>query len=224
MDEIVPFGIGGLAVVVACIVALMVRKASPQSFPRVFAAIVILMTVQFVAAGSGLLRQWARTPPPIAPLLAGTLALTVWLAFSRTGTAMVRQLPSPLLIGYQAFRLPLELVMHRAVGLGIMPPEMSWSGYNFDILSGALALPVAWIALSGRNQWILAAWNIVGSLLLVVIIAIAALSTPPIAAFGSDHLNTFISDPPYIWLPGVLVPSALLGHLLLWRALFGKSR
>jgi len=30
-------------------------------------------------------------------------------------------------------------------------------------------------------------------------------------------LNTWIADPPFIWLPGVLVPAALLGHLLLWR-------
>jgi hypothetical protein len=224
MDQIVFFGIGGLAVIVACAIALMVRSVAPRSFPRVLVVIVVLMAVQCVAAASGLLREWKHTPPPIVPLLGVTLALTIWLAFSHIGTAMSRQLPVSLLIGYQVFRLPLELVLHRAASLGIMATQMSWSGYNFDVLSGALALPVAWIASrSGRNRWIVAAWNVVGSVLLVVIIAIAVLSTPLVAAFGPDRFNTFIADPPSIWLPGVLVPSALLGHLLLWRALLAKT-
>ena len=223
MDPIVYFGIGGLAIIVAAFVALMVRSAAPRSFSPVLVVILVVMTAQSLVAASGLLHQWERTPPPVAPLLVVTFALTVWLAFSPAGTAMARQLPVPLLIGYQVFRLPLELVMHRAASRGIMPPQMSWSGYNFDFLSGALALPVAWIAsLGGRNRWIVMGWNLLGSLLLVTIIAIAVLSIPSIAAFGPDRLNTFIADPPYIWLPGVLVPSALLGHLLLWRALLGK--
>ena len=40
------------------------------------------------------------------------------------------------LVGVQAFRLPLELLMHRAGGLGIMPPELSYGGYNYDIVTG----------------------------------------------------------------------------------------
>jgi len=40
-----------------------------------------------------------------------------------------------------------------------------------------------------------------------------------VGAFGPDRLNTWIADPPYIWLPGVLVPAALFGHLLTWRKL-----
>jgi hypothetical protein len=63
------------------------------------------------------------------------------------------------------------------------------------------------------------AWNTLGSLLLAAIIIIAFISTPVVAAFGPDRVNTFVANPPYVWLPGILVPTALLGHLLLWRKL-----
>lgn len=221
MDSIVVWGIGGLAVCVAASVPWMARRADPARFPRVLGAIVIVMAMQFVAAYTGLLKHWQSTPPPVLPLMVITFFLTVLLAFSRTGDLMVRTLPVALLIGFQVFRLPLELVMHRAAARGIMPPQMSYSGNNFDILTGITALPVAWLARRGNRPFILL-WNVMGSVLLLAIIVIAVISIPSIAAFGPDKLNTWVADPPYVWLPGVLVPCPLLGHLLLWRRYIGK--
>ena len=34
-----------------------------------------------------------------------------------------------------------------------------------------------------------------------------------------SHLNTWVADAPYVWLPGVLVQAALWGHLVIWRKL-----
>ncbi len=221
MDTVTAFGIGGLAIVAAATVVWMVRFADPARFPRILAAIVGVMAIQFGAAETGLLKEWRSTPPVIAPLMLITFALTVVLAFSRTGDLMVRTLPVAILIGFQVFRLPLELVMHRAAARGIMPPQMSYSGNNFDILTGITALPVAWLARRGNRPFILL-WNVMGSVLLLAIIVIAVISFPSIAAFGPDKLNTWVADPPYVWLPGVLVPCALLGHLLLWRRYIGK--
>ena len=59
------------------------------------------------------------------------------------------------------------------------------------------------------------------SVLLAVIIAIAIASTPVVSAFGTtpDRLNTWIGWFPFIWLPCVLVPAALLGQIVLVRRL-----
>ena len=59
------------------------------------------------------------------------------------GRRFADKLPLVALIGFQAFRLPLELVMHRAAAAGIMPNVMMFTGYNFDIVTGATALPLA---------------------------------------------------------------------------------
>ena len=64
------------------------------------------------------------------------------------------------------------------------------------------------------------AWNILGAVLLINIIAVAAAATPLFAAFGPEALNTFVAHPPFVWLPAVLVLTAVTGHLMITRALY----
>jgi hypothetical protein len=99
-----------------------------------------------------------------------------------------------------------------------MPAQMSYSGWNFDIATGITALVL--LPIAGRvPRSLLRAWNLAGAFLLVVILAIAVASTPLVAAFGRDRLNTFVAYPPYVWLPSVLVAAAIAGHILLFRRL-----
>ena len=52
------------------------------------------------------------------------------------------------------------------------------------------------------------------------IVTIAVLSTPtPLRMYAHDPANTFVTRLPWVWLPGFLVPAALLGHLLTFRKL-----
>ena len=66
----------------------------------------------------------------------------------------------------------------------------------------------------------MAAWNLLGFALLVNIVTVAVLSTPIVRWFGDDRLATFVTYPPFVWLPTVLVAAALTGHLLVLRALY----
>jgi hypothetical protein len=56
----------------------------------------------------------------------------------------------------------------------------------------------------------------------VNVVTIAFLSTPTFAWFGHDRLNVWVTYPPYVWLPAVMVTGALTGHLLIFRALTSK--
>ena len=58
-----------------------------------------------------------------------------------------------------------------------------------------------------------------GSLLLLNIVVIAIVSTPMVALFGPDLLNTWVMFPPFVWLPAVMVLMAFAGHLLIARAI-----
>lgn len=187
---------------------------------RVGLAIAGAMAVEYFIAAQGVLKQWERLPPALMVMMLVLVGLTRLLATS----GRLDHLPVAVIVLSQAFRLPLELFMHRAYSEGIMPKQMSFSGCNFDIVTGATAIVVGVLALRGAApRWLLIAWNLMGSLLLLTIVAIAIASTPIFEFFGAEahQLNTWIADPPYVWLPGVLVPSALLGHLLLWRRLRG---
>jgi hypothetical protein len=156
---------------------------------------------------------------PFLPLTAGCIALWAIIAASRVGRA-VAALPLAALIAFHAFRLPLELMMHAAASAGVMPRQMSYSGWNFDIVTGVTALLVAPLAaFGGVTRSALLVWNALGSVLLLVIVVVAVASSPPWLAFGAEQANTWVAYAPFVWLPTVLVPAAAAGHIVLWRRL-----
>jgi hypothetical protein len=110
--------------------------------------------------------------------------------------------------------------MHRAHTEGLMPIQMSYSGRNFDIISGLTAIVLA-IALSMTRvpRWVVQGWNVLGLLLLADILVVAIASMPMIAYFGPDRLNVWVTWMPYTLLPAVMVLAAWAGHLIVWRAL-----
>lgn len=173
-------------------------------------------------AAGGLLREFDSVPPPLFPLVAASLLLTLLAAFSPAGGRLALGLPIAALIGFQAFRLPLELFLFQMERAGVAPAQMTFAGLNFDILTGLAAIPLAWLAARGRlPAWAALLWNLLGLGLLVNIVAISILSTPiPLRIFHEGPANTFIAEAPFIWLPTFLVMCALLGHLLLFRRLW----
>jgi len=136
-------------------------------------------------------------------------------------------MPIVSLIGLQAFRLPLELLMHRGVTLGIVPVELSYTGYNFDIVTGVAAALIA-IALSrgvAIPRGVLWAWNLYGFACLAVILIVAILGSPMVHRFGTDprHVNTWVLFFPYVLVPAMLVLTALSGHVVITRNLLASK-
>ena len=178
------------------------------------------MGATWFAADAGVLQQWQATPPPFALLVAGIVALAVVLAFSGVGRRLAEGIPLWVLVAVQGFRLPLELAMHEMYERGVMPVQMSYEGRNFDIVTGGTALAVAALVARGwGGRALVAAWNVVGLALLLNVVTVAILATPRFAYFGPDHLNTWVMETPYVWLPAVMVLAALAGHLLIFRVL-----
>lgn len=189
------------------------------------AAVAGWMAVTSIAAASGRL-HFDTMPPTMVILLIVMFGASFGIGMSRTGERLALGLPLALLVGFQVFRLPLELLMHRAYGEGIMPVQMSFSGYNFDILTGALALPVAALfAIGSLPLWVVRAWNAMGALLLANVLAIALMSTPtPLRVFRGEPANVWVTQPPFVWLPAVLVAAAIIGHIVVFRRLERMAR
>jgi len=226
---IVTFGIGGIALALAVLFVVALRAAGRSTALATIGAAVWLALFGGAAA-SGVLQRFDQRPPPLVLALVVILAGAVAFSRSRAGAAVATRLPLAALVGAQAFRLPLELVMHEAAKAGVMPAQMSFSldgsGWNFDIVTGATAIVVAALAATGRaSRGLLLAWNALGTALLAVIMTIGIASTPIVHAFGDGAaLNTWVAYFPFVWLPSVMVAFALTGHLLLWRRLLAPAR
>lgn len=184
------------------------------------AGVAAWLAVTAVLAATGLVARTALPPPLFVVLLAATGA-TATLALSPVGALLARGLPLAVLVGFQAFRIPVELLLHRGYVEGFVPLQMTYLGWNFDVLSGLSAIFVAWAVHAGRaGRRAVLVWNVAGLLLLANIAAIAILSAPtPLRAFSNSPSNAWVRHAPWIWLPTVLVQAAFLGHLLVFRAL-----
>jgi hypothetical protein len=172
-------------------------------------------------AASGTLADFDRTPPPMLALAGAAGILTLVLAFSPFGTRLAFGLPMTFLVGFQAFRIVVEVVLAQLYHVGQVPVQMTYEGRNFDVFSGTSALLIAWISSRLRlPQRVLLIWNVIGLGLLINIVVIALLSTPiPLRVFMNEPANTIIATWPYVWLPTFLVQAALFGHILVFRRL-----
>jgi hypothetical protein len=138
-----------------------------------------------------------------------------WLSF----------LPLPALVAFHGFRLPLELVLHSWVAQGVIPFTMTWSGRNWDILTGVVALVAA--PFCRRN--VIPAWgaNVVGLVLLANVMRVVVFSSPVPFGWPVQPKLQLIYHVPYALIVPTCVGGALLGHVVLTRALLrlhGTSR
>jgi len=227
-SPLVLFGIPAIAIVVAALFVvgqyLVTRRLSAAL--GWLAVVVAWLALSGALAASGLLARFDLRPPPMALMFAVVIGLGLLVGLSRVGARLAESLPLWALVGVQAFRLPLELFMHQAAVEGVMPHEMSFSGYNFDIVTGAAALVVAALAARGSApRWLLVGWNVYGIAALVAIAIVALISSPMVRAFGDDptHINSFVTTFPFVWLPAVLVVAAIAGHVIVWRKLSAEA-
>ncbi len=221
-SSLVTFGIAGLSLFVVSLLGLAIARTSRRDALSFGAVAATFLAFSGALAASGALAQSDAFPPRMLLVFLPTIGLPIALAASPIGKRLAEHTPLAWLVGFHAFRLPLELVMHVAAREGVMPPQMTFTGWNFDIVTGITALLVATlVAIDPSRRKLVAAWNALGSALLVAIAVIAIASLPQIHAFGTapQQINTWVAYFPFVWLPAALVSSALLGHAILWRRL-----
>ncbi|MGB8332671.1 MAG: hypothetical protein WCE62_21280, partial [Polyangiales bacterium] len=120
-----------LVVLATAVLALaLVRRAhlgtdgnlgTGRSVYRAFVAVGCWMAFTAALAASGVLSDFDRRPPLLPILVVAGFGIAIGVAFSRFCTRLIAGLPLAWLIGFQGFRFPLELVMHRAAVEGVMP-------------------------------------------------------------------------------------------------------
>lgn len=159
----------------------------------------------------------AAQPFPRVPLFFALIIATA-VAFGLSGTGhRLSTLPLPALIAFHAFRLPLELVLHSWAKQRTIPETMTWTGSNFDIVSGLAALLFAPLAArSPKSAWV---WNLLGIALLANVARVAMFSSPLPFAWHVEPPLELALHLPYALIATVCVAGAIAGHTILTRRL-----
>lgn len=211
--------------ILLCFVVAVGRTAPPRG-SNSFALMIRLSTVigvycLLIAAivCSGV---FSRAFIPFGPLfLVGTVSVATAVGFTRLGVNIAKGLPLAWLVGFQSFRLPLELVLHDWYRSGTIPETMTWTGSNWDIVSGILACLLC--AFVDNRNWLAWIVNIVGIVLLINVGRVAVMSSPVPFGWQVDPPLELILYLPYAYIVPICVGGAALGHVLLTRKLLSLS-
>ena len=210
--------LGVLALVVLAVRVAAQRAGQADDLWTMRAAMGAVFWLVVTGLFAGALRDFSL------PLFAALMVLTGGAAFSRMGAALMAAVGPVGLIGFQFFRVPVAVFLRGMHQAGQVPMQMTYEGLNVDIFAGLTAPAMAWLVWRGKaGSYAIGAWNALGLVLLAEAIVIAVLSMPTeFRVFTNEPASAFATYAPYIWLPTVLAPAALLGHLLVLRWLLSS--
>lgn len=173
-----------------------------------------------VLAARGFFSDFTSLPPRLSFALLLPLPVVLVFTSGRRGKQLLLNIPPQWLIYPQAFRILVELGLWLLVRNGSLPVQLSFEGRNFDVLTGLFAFPVGYFCFVKRT-WppaVALLYNIGGLVLLVNAVALSALSMPgAIRVFHNQPDSSLLTQFPFIYLPGFLVPLAYTLHILSLR-------
>lgn len=221
--------------VVFAAVAAVVVSTHPDQRGRALQRSILLASGWLIVTSlptlTGVLRAGGPVPAQVFMVL--FLVVAVWFGGGPVGGRIAVAVPLWVIVGFQGFRLPLELVLHEWVAMGVAPPQMTWGfqpasasqatwvARNWDIVAGIVAILSAPIV----RRWKRFAWapTLIGSVLLLNVIWIVGQSLPgPLYAFTEPITLPFRF--PHVWIASVCVTGAVAGHIIAFRALFRLVR
>lgn len=203
---------------------LLFRAAGYSKF--LIIAVLGWLALQSIISLTGFYTITAGMPPRFGLLVIPPVLIILISPFTKKGRRFLDGLDVKTLTLIQVMRIPVELILFWLYLYKAVPGIMTFEGRNFDILCG-LTAPLIYYFGYIKNVFgkkILLTWNIVCLLLLANIVVIAVLSAPfPIQQFGFGQPNIALLYFPFIWLPAIIVPSALLTHLVSIRRLIKQT-
>lgn len=191
------------------------------------AVLATIGALQWFLADSGFYRDALAFPPPQLALLAPMVVGLGLLFLIPAGRRWSGGMDLTALAALHILRVPVELVLHEAYLEGLVPRSMTYSGHNFDIVTGlSAAFLTAWLVSQKKpSQRVLVAWNLLGIVLLAIVVITAVFSIPSsVQRWAFDQPNILVVSTPWVLLPAVLVPAVLWAHITALFNLLGKAR
>ena len=206
-------------------IAIYGLYASSQSL-RLLRISLLIMVFTGVVSMSGLLNDPFAIPPRIPFLIIPAAILGCWLFLSKRGKQILDGMNLKTITLLHTIRIPVEFGILGLYTIGLMPESMTFEGRNFDILSGVSAPFIAYFGYVKKTlpNGVIVAWNVICLLLVLHVLITGALSAPSvIQLIDFDQPNSAVLFFPYAWLPAIIVPIVVIGHLAVLRAIYKST-
>ena len=209
------------ALIVFVVSALLVFMDMPRRVKLVLGA-VLGIWIGFSAAASA--AGWlavSRPFPMMGLFVAAPLVAAAITATSPGARQAMLSLPMPLMVGLNIGRVFAVLFLLLAAEgrlSGPFPYSAAWG----DIITGAVALPLLWLAQdSGRHATAIHLWNAFGmaDLVLAIGFGVTSAANSPLQIFRDGAGSEAMQHLPWSFVPTVLVPIWMILHAIIWARL-----
>ncbi|MBS9463003.1 hypothetical protein KIM67_11320 [Flagellimonas sp. 389] len=194
---------------------------------KVVYGITIWMIIVGALGASGFYQKVGTVPPRFVLLLPPTILFVLLLFTNKKSKGFMDNLSLKWLTILHIVRIPVEIVFYYVFLAGLIPELMTFSGYNYDIISGLTAPILYYLVfvkkIVGRKGLLI--WNFVCLGLLINILTIATLSAQtPFQQLAFEQPNIGVAYFPFVWIPAVIVPIVLFSHLVSIRQLISRKQ
>jgi hypothetical protein len=213
-----------LAFVVVAVIGISAAYLPRRTTFAIIAGLAIWLVYVGLFSSLGYMRDASLRPPGILWVVGPVVLFVVFVVRSNIGASVVAAIPLWLILGFESFRIGVELLVHRLWEDGLVPKLLTYEGGNVDMVFGLSAPIIAWIATTGRPGLRLAmGWNVLGLLSLANVTASAVL-TGPLKLISTEVPTVAMGFFPYTFIPGFLAPLAVTFHVLAIRAIAARLR
>jgi hypothetical protein len=195
------------------------KKSGIKNANKIVVGFLFWMSIQTFIGLKGVYHQDLNAIPPKILLfgILPTILMMIFLLSSNAGKSFTNQLEIKYLTLINVVRIPVEIILFGLFINKTIPIEMTFEGSNLDILAGISSVFIFYFGFvkNRLNSRIVLIWNFLSLALLINIVVLAFLSAPsPFQKLGFDQSNIAILYFPFVWLPTVIVPIVLFGHIV----------
>jgi hypothetical protein len=226
MTDQVPFYINLSFIAITLITLVGFYRASNKNKGAIL-IVLVLALVQALLSQKGFFLVTDAIPPRLIFILLPSIVLILIAFYTKPGKRLIASFDMEKYTYLHSVRIGVEIVLYYLFVYALIPESMTFSGRNFDVLAGLTAPFVAYFGIrKGKmSDTALLIWNWVCLLLVSQVVITGILSAPtPFQQLSLNEPNTGILYFPFVWLPGIVVPIVMLGHMVAIKNLNQKRR
>jgi len=207
--------------VAAVLLTLYLFVRSTQNKKTILFICVVWLALQGMIANVGFYLNTSTLPPRFMLAVVPALFAIIVLFATKAGRRFIDKIDLRAVTLVSIVRIPVELVLYWLFINKAVPQLMTFTGRNFDIISGITAPVIYFVCFKGSNvtnKKLLLLWNVMALALLLNIVINALLSAPfPFQQFAFEQPNIAVLYFPFVWLPSFIVTAVLFSHLVSLR-------
>ena len=200
-------------------------KQSAKSKPSVIrksillaGGIIIWQVYIYAVASTGVLQNFDFPPRFFLLLVLPAFVFTGVFIYTNRNKVWIKFIPEQWLIYFQSFRIIVETLFVYTVAAGILHPNVTIEGYNFDMIIGFMAPVMAYLVYQRQllSRKFILWWNYLGLAVLasVIFLFISSIYLPEIYGSKVNLMPIEFGTFPYVLVAGFLMPTAVFIHIL----------